>query len=102
MKVSEISAKIVTLVSITFVSTILNGYVMSVLWDWFVVPTFNLPHLSIVQAIGIVMIIDYLKNESDDAKKDWSFGRRLVDQIASDVVRLPIYLLFGYVVHLLM
>lgn len=31
------------------------GWALSVLWGWFVVPTFNLPQLSVPVAIGLTM-----------------------------------------------
>ena len=37
--------------------TIVRGWVLSVLWGWFIVPTFDLPELSIGIALGIVLII---------------------------------------------
>ncbi len=37
-------------------SKIAEGYVFTVLWGWFVVPTFNLPELSIPFALGICLV----------------------------------------------
>jgi len=45
-------------------SYLINGYVLSTLWFWFIVPTFGLPALSIPAAIGICMIVAYLTNHS--------------------------------------
>lgn len=46
---------------ITFLSLPLGvawrGYVLSILWGWFIVPTFSLPPLLIVQAIGLSCVI---------------------------------------------
>lgn len=35
---------------------ILKGYVISTLWAWFMVPTLDLPVLTIIQAIGISLL----------------------------------------------
>lgn len=37
-----------------------NGYVLSVLWDWFIVSTFAVPHISIPVGIGIMSIVAFL------------------------------------------
>lgn len=50
---------------------ILSGYVTSVLWDWFIVPLFNLPHLTIAQALGLGVCVSYLNSSGiDHAKRD--------------------------------
>lgn len=41
--------------------TILSGYVLSVLWGWFIVPTFGLPLLTIPVAIGVMLVVAYLE-----------------------------------------
>jgi hypothetical protein len=41
------------------VSSIWSGYVLSILWSWFMVTTFGLPELSIPQAIGLSLILGY-------------------------------------------
>ena len=43
----------VGIVALMVLSTLFRGYALSVLWGWFMVPTLGLPHLSVVQALGI-------------------------------------------------
>jgi hypothetical protein len=43
-----------------------RGYVLSLLWGWFMVPTFSLPRLSITAAIGIALTVGMLTSCSDD------------------------------------
>ena len=38
-------------------AVIVKGYVLSVLWSWFVMPTFALPTLSVPLAIGLTMVV---------------------------------------------
>ncbi len=38
----------------------LDGFVLKLLWGWFIVTTFGLPAISLAQAIGISMIVNYL------------------------------------------
>jgi len=54
-------------------STILNGYILSILWKWFVMPIFNVSELTTPQAIGIAMTANFLSksknyNSTNDKK----------------------------------
>lgn len=49
------------------IMAMLNGYALAVLWGWFVVPVFRLTALSVVQAIGIAMVVSYLTQSSSSA-----------------------------------
>lgn len=47
---------------------VLNGYVLAKLWMWFIVPTFNVNPLRIIECLGIAMLIHYvipLKSDGD-------------------------------------
>jgi hypothetical protein len=37
----------------------LQGYVLHVLWSWFMVSTFGLPELFISQAIGLMVVVNF-------------------------------------------
>lgn len=50
--------------------TILSGYVLSVLWAWFIVSTFGLPLLTIPVAIGIMLVVGYLTKQANFANED--------------------------------
>ena len=45
------------------IGTIFEGYVLSVLWQWFIVPAVGLPAISVVQAIGIALVVSLLTNQ---------------------------------------
>jgi hypothetical protein len=49
----------------------INGFVISKMWAWFIVPTFGAPQLSIPVAIGIGMLIAMLaKNNIEKKEKE--------------------------------
>ena len=55
-------------------NVVFSGYAFSVLWEWFVVSTFNLPGISIPQAIGLGLIVSFLaKDYMEDEKKKEPF-----------------------------
>lgn len=77
---------------------VLRGWVLSCLWLWFIVPIFNLPQLSTVQAIGVSCVISFLTvhlSEMKDEDKKPS-TERWVDGLLFNFFALGI----GYVVHL--
>jgi len=65
------------------------------------VPTLGLPHLSVVQAIGIAMVVSFLTyhDTSDIPKKERSVGKAIAAGVAFVVMYPLIALLFGWVVH---
>lgn len=90
----------VGVVAMMVISSLLRGYALSVLWGWFMVPTLGLPALSVVQAIGIAIVISFLTYQYNDCqKKEKSFGET-VGQASVMAVVYPLgALLFGWVIH---
>jgi len=76
---------------------LLNGWVLSVLWGWFVVPTFGLPSLSVVEAIGIALIAAFLTHQYHSVPKEKTREYYLI------LFFSPLIALFiGWLVHLFM
>jgi hypothetical protein len=44
-------------------AAIWGGYVLTVLWEWFVVPVFGLPQLGIAQGLGLWLVVGYLTHQ---------------------------------------
>jgi len=93
----------VTILLMVF-SALFNGYALSVLWGWFIVPTFNSPQLSIPAAIGVSMIVGYLAKtiKVDDEDKQKPFGETLFKGAVLSVLKPTIALMFGWVVSVWM
>lgn len=77
-----------------------QGWVLTVLWGWFVVPTFRAPELSIAVAIGLTLIVDMFKGY-DIKTQEKSTNDKLVEAIATIIVPL-VFLFLGWIVHLFM
>lgn len=85
------------------VGTVVSGYVLSVLWGWFIVPTLRLPQLSIVPAIGIATVVSYLTyHEVDCQPKEEKAGYKVTKAVVLSFVRPLLALLFGWIVHCFM
>lgn len=79
-------------------ATMWKGYVLSILWAWFVVQAFGLPAIGVAQAIGLSLVIFMLTVTSlGESSKEEPF-----DAIAKAVLMgffLPLFLLgAGWVV----
>lgn len=61
---------IIGVIVLVVLGTIFNGYALSILWAWFIAPTFHLPELSVTQAIGIAIVVNYLTHRGIDAEKE--------------------------------
>jgi hypothetical protein len=51
-------------------SIIMHGWVLSIMWRWFMVPLFGLPVLTIPYAIGISAVVALFKGNSTTNKDD--------------------------------
>jgi len=84
-------------IALVVLSSIWSGFVLSIVWEWFMVPAFHLPQLSVALAIGISltirMVVAQYYEDSKDADKE------VTKAISSAIVYPLIVLIFGYVVH---
>jgi hypothetical protein len=77
---------------------LLQGYVVSYLWEWFITPVFGLPVLTQLQACGIALLSKSLKYISvthvppkDEQPPEWF-------QMAAPVLGMLMLLGLGYIV----
>lgn len=61
-----------TLLAIPF-GAMLNGYVLSVVWAWFIVPVFGLPEISVAQGLGIALVVGMMTHQDVplDKEQEW-------------------------------
>jgi hypothetical protein len=92
---------LLTLIGVT-IGSVIGGYVLSVLWGWFIVTTFSLPALGIVEAIGLNLIVGFLTYqytaEKQDAE-DEKYAIALTNSIVKSIIFPLIILFIGYIVH---
>jgi hypothetical protein len=85
------------------VGPIWSGYVLSVLWSWFVVPSLHAPAISVAVAIGFALVVRFLaptsSSESDDDK---TFAGHVGTVLGYSLLYPAVALGFGAVVHMFM
>lgn len=73
------------------VGTIANGWALSTLWGWFIVPLFGLPALSIPYALGISTIAGFLLSANNTSKSDSkSNGDRELSTLFAELIALVV------------
>jgi hypothetical protein len=81
-----------------------SGYVLSMLWGWFVVPTFGAPKLGMVPAIGIVLVVSYLTHQNNLSKSDEGpgVGKEFARSVTNSIGISATALLLGWIIHFFM
>jgi hypothetical protein len=80
-------------------SCLWNGYVLSVIWGWFIVPTFGLHALGVVPAIGVCLVMSFLTHQySPPCKEEKTGFSQLMHSIGYIAARPLLTLLAGWIV----
>jgi len=74
-----------------------GGYVLSILWSWFIVPAFEVSSLGLAEAVGITIIIKYMTRTIE--KKEEVSMEYLANQTKSAIMTPLLALSLGYLVQ---
>lgn len=92
--------KFMTVVLAMIISPIINGFVFSKLWFWFIVPIFEMQPLRVVEAIGIMFLISFIRAKMDKEADKYDFWTTFAANMAFIVLTAGFALLSGWVVTL--
>lgn len=95
-------AAFIGFVAFIIVSAIFGGWVLTILWKWFIVSTFNAPALGIAQGIGLSLTIGFLTNKykPTESQSKKSFSENLTEGLIGAVIQPSLVLLFGWIVKM--
>ena len=87
-----------------FVIGVVRGWVLTILWSWFVVPTFHVPEISIPVAIGLALTIGMFQTKKiQTEEKSKKSSSELFGEILGVGLGAPLLVLFfGWIVKLFM
>jgi len=95
--------KVIAMVLLIPVVSVLNGWVLSILWGWFIVGLFGLPVLTIAPAIGVGLVVTFLTHQHVENKnRDGDADNELARVLGYTFGRLFGTLLVGWIVTLFM
>lgn len=82
-------------IALIAVAMTLNGFAITILWDWFVVQQFGLAALNIPQAIGLSLIMAYVTHQLPSKS---AVERSLSDHATYMLTKPFTFLLLGWIV----
>jgi hypothetical protein len=82
------------------ISLILNGITLSTIWTWFMVTTFDMPMLTIAQALGVVLVANYFTFWIPKYKWEENDEEKAVRLVAFPFIKMGMFLSIGWVIHL--
>ena len=85
---------------ISTVMTILGGFVFAKLWRWFIVPTFDFNELRLIEAIGVMFVIGFVRAKKSKDSKDEDFWDDFGKLLSFNISLLITSLFFGWVFSL--
>lgn len=84
------------------ITTLIGGFVFQTLWGWFIVPTFSIQPMTIIQAIGTSFFIGYL-NINLGKKNDEKFTMEFVFKTLVSSILMSLFVLgIGWIITLFM
>lgn len=87
-----------TFVTLVF-GSIMDGWVLATLWRWFIMPLFEVPALTLLEAIGLCLIVGYLTVNFTQAKDERESTEKVADALTRSFVYPLVVLGVSYVVH---
>ena len=95
----ESFGKLITVLLMLVLISIIGGFVIKTMWEWFVSPVFGLPSLTIGYAIGLMFIVDYLRKSDLDIREEKPFKESIIEFFVF-VFKSLLALIFGWIVTL--
>ncbi len=89
---------------VSFILSIINGYVFCKLWEWLVIPIFGFDKLTLVQSIGLLFVITFftLKRKKDKSENTDEFSYQIAERLAYNIIYGILFLFFGWFISLFM
>jgi hypothetical protein len=91
--------KFMTLVMAMIISPIVSGFVTMKLWFWFMVPIFGMNPLRLVEAIGLMFLINYLKFRKTKPTDKDKFWLEFTESIITVILIAAVALFSGWIVQ---
>jgi hypothetical protein len=77
---------------------IINGFVFCKVWGWFIVDTFNVQPLRIIEGIGLLIVISFVFARIPEKEKD--YWEAIGNKVLYTIVYALLILLIGYLYSL--
>lgn len=81
-------------------SAIVNGLTVSILWRWFIVSKFDLPALTIPQAMGFSLVVSYLTVVLKKDESNQPYWKTLLEGFLTSVIKATFALIIGLCINI--
>lgn len=98
LNIVTIIGLLASLVGWVVLGAILRGWVLSIMWNWFVVSTFGLPALSIAAAIGVSLVVGLMTYQYIYTEDDRSDSSKIAAGLGVNIGGPLVVLLMGWIV----
>lgn len=98
---STLISIIIFLLAFIFYSMFSWGFVCFKFWEWFIVPVFpTLPHIGLIQCIGLMFFISLFKNHYYKEKNDEKNDDNTLENLKLAIIYPWLTVLLGYIFKL--
>lgn len=81
---------------LVFISSVWSGVALHYLWNWFVVTTFNLAPIGVIEAVGVVIVAAFLTHQKQLDSKGGEHKHPLLNSYTYALVRPALFILLGW------
>jgi hypothetical protein len=99
-KIFENLGKLLFATFLAIITIIVEGFVFMQLWQWFTVPVFKVQPLTLVQSLGLILFLAYLKSKPKKKTEDDLSWENLVRNFINSLMLISLFLGAGYLINL--
>ena len=97
----ETFGKLMAAILSFIILTVIRGFVLLKLWEWFIIPLFNQAPLKLFDAIGLLVVLYFIRVKYDKTAETKTTKDTAIEIMF--VIFICAYCLaFGWIIHLLM
>ena len=97
----EVIGKITIVLVTVVLGTIISGFVFNQMYSWFIIPAFNMPKITLAQAVGVMSFITFIKYRSKNGfNKKESSTKILLLAFSETICLAAVTLSFGWIITL--
>jgi len=96
MKSKTSTTETFLLLVLQIILSIYSGFVLSILWKWFIVTLFGLPALTILTAMGLMVVVSYMTKQFSFNETDRE--NHAYENVTSSFIKTTGGLIIGFII----